>query len=100
MPTIGLFDQHPPFPKEVPTADVPHLSLGKLLSDDNSVESELLFKACRNYGFFLLNLQGSPEGEALLRDAEAMFELNRELHDLDLEEKMKYAYSPPTQLFG
>ena len=50
--------------------------------------------------FFHLNLEGHSESERLLKDAEAMFELNRQDHGIELNERMRYAYSPPHQLFG
>ena len=98
MPTAKLFSQIPPFPDDVPTADLPHVSLTKLLSNDES-ESSKLFQACRTAGFVQLNLKGSTEGEALLTEAETLFNVNREVNDLSMEEKMRYAYKPPN-LFG
>jgi hypothetical protein len=99
MPTKTLFELLPPFPNNVPIANIPRLSLNKLFANE-SFESERLYDACRTYGFFHLNLEGPSGGESLLKDAEAMYELDRRIHRLEQVEKMKYAYSPPSQLFG
>ena len=99
MPTARLFNQYAPFAKDISTANTACLSFHKLLSND-AAESEKLFDACRTYGFFHLNLEGHCESERLLEDAEAMFELDRQVHEMELDEKMRYAYSPPHQLFG
>lgn len=99
MPTYQYFDKLPPFPNDVLMVDLPHLSFSKLLSRDNG-ESKKLFEACRTHGFFLLDLQDTPDGETLLREAEKMFELNRAIHDLEMVEKMKFAFQPAKSLFG
>ena len=99
MPTAKLFSQIPPFPDNVPTANLGTLSFTKLLSNDQT-ESEELFRSCQEAGFFQLDLHGSPEGEALLREAEELFELNREVSELSTEEKMKYVWNAPKSLFG
>ena len=65
VPMRLCFDQYAPFPDHVPRANIASLSFDKLLSNDAS-ESEKLFEACRTYGFFHLNLQGSSESERLL----------------------------------
>jgi len=57
-------------------------------------------KACRAAGFMFLGLYGTPEGESLLKDAEALFEVNHQGYDLSLEEKMKYVYKFPDNLLG
>lgn len=99
MPTQSYFSQFPPFPDDVPIAQLPHVVYKKLLAADVA-ESTALFDAFRTTGFCLLDLQGCSEGETLLKEAEKVFKLNQEIHDLDLEEKMKYAFQPPKSLFG
>ena len=98
MPTAKLFDQIPPFPDDVPTVNLPHVSFAKLLSNVES-ESSKLFQACQAAGFIQLDLRGSAQGEVLLAEAETLFDISREVNDLSLDEKMKYAYKPPS-LFG
>lgn len=99
MPTQKYFNKYPPFPSDVLTAQLPRLSLSKLLDNDGA-ESDALFKACRSMGFFLLDFQGCTEGETFLKKAEKMFDLNEEVNAMDVDELMKHAYQPPHSLFG
>ena len=55
---------------------LPSLSLSKVL-ENGAFESEQLFRACRETGFFLLNLTGSSAGETMLDDAENVFRSGR-----------------------
>lgn len=80
---------YPGFPSDVPTALLSKLRLQKLISADEE-ESQKLFESCRNSGFFLLDLQGSSEGERMLRDVGEMFKLAVPLFALDTDTKMKY----------
>ena len=99
MPTKKYFSTCPAFPDDVPTAQLPSISLAKLASQDED-ESRQLFHACTALGFFLLDFQGTPEGEAFVEEAEKIFELNEEVHALDYEEKMKHPFKPPDDFFG
>jgi hypothetical protein len=99
MPTQQHFDKYPSFPREISAAKLPCLSFSKLLGHEES-ESDALFEACRAVGFFLLDFKGCVEGEAFLRKAETMFDLNEEVNAMDVNELMKYAYKPPHSLFG
>lgn len=99
MPTAKAFEAVPPFPDDVPVYELPRLSLSKLISDDPE-QSRELFDSFRTHGFALLDMQGCVEGEALLAEAEKMFEITRQVTvDLALEEKMKYEASPRS-IFG
>lgn len=99
MPTQSYFSQFPPFPDNVPTAQLPPIAYKKLLTADMA-ESTALFDAFRATGFCLLDLRGCAEGETFLKEAESVFRVNQEIHDLDLGEKMKYAFQLPKSLFG
>src|SRR5437879_494085 len=99
MPTQAYFDKYPPFPSNVPVAELPRLSFAKLQDQDRE-ESDALFDACRAMGFFLLDFRGCSEGDAFLKEAERMFDLNEEVNMLNGEELMKYLYQPPHSLFG
>jgi hypothetical protein len=99
MPTEESFAQSPPFPDDAPIADIPVIFYKGLLSN-SSTESEKLFNACREHGFFLLNLRDSEEGEALLKDAESMFKISNATFDLGQDELMKYVCNPPRDLRG
>lgn len=94
------FNNVPPFPSDVPTIDLRCLSYNKLLAEDVA-ESEQLFKSCKENGFFLLNLQGSNEGDEMLELAKFAFQLSEDLSmKSDKEELEKYAWKPPGSIFG
>lgn len=99
MPTEEIFAQAPPFPNNVPIAEVPVISY-KSLQENSPSESEKLFNASREHGIFLLNLRDSEEGEALLKDAESMFKISNAVFDLEQSELIKYAFNPPRDLRG
>ena len=98
MPTPKYFSRCPAFP-DVPVANIPTLSF-KNLQNDSDTESGKLYKACREYGFFLIDLKDSLEGERLLLDAEKMFDTTAETLGLEREVLDKYAYNPPKDLLG
>ena len=93
MPTSSLFNQYPPFPEDVPVISLPRLSYAKLLSLD-AAESNALFRASLDHGFFLINLTDTSEGESLLKDVETAFAIGRSFFDLALEEKSKIPSNP------
>ena len=99
MPTIDRFNKYPPFPTDVPVADLRCLSFTKLLADEES-ESEGLFRSCRETGFFLVDLRGTSEGETMLKHADIAFDLNKKIFELGQEELTKHAFQPPVSLFG
>ena len=80
-------------------ADIPRLSLTKLLEND-ALESEQLFRACRETGFFLLDLTGSRVGENMLDDAENIFGLSQKILGLEQEELGKFPFKPKLSLYG
>ncbi|MCJ1471416.1 hypothetical protein MMC13_000055 [Lambiella insularis] len=80
----------PSFPSDVPTAQLKKLSYRNLLSD-HTRESEALFDSCKTYGFFLLDLQETEEGEEVLKDVAEMFQMGKALFDLPIDTKSKYA---------
>ena len=96
MPTAKYFEKIPAFPEDISVAAIPIISLAGL-ADDNS---DTLFNACQAHGFFLLDLQGTADGEALLKDAETMFDLNTSLYALDEEVLLQHKFQPPGNLLG
>lgn len=97
---------NPPFPDTVPTAPLLRISLQKLLQHDVE-EEDRFWSACCDLGFFYLDLRtssdhvnGDVDGEGLLRDADALFEVAREFFDLPVEEKVKYDFSEERSYFG
>lgn len=96
MPTPDYFRQYPPFPSpkqrnDIPALALPRLQLKKLLSsvsvsvsgsgsgyeneekEEEQCESKALFDACARLGFFMLDLRGCDEVEALLEEVEMGF---------------------------
>ena len=90
MVSQKFFDSLPPFPKDIPTADVPKFSLAKLSSGD-STYARKLFETCRTTGFFLLEMGGDESGDDMIKDIDAMFNITNNIFDLDIKEKSKYA---------
>ena len=99
MPTTRVFNAQPSFPDDMPIATLETISLMKLLAYD-MLESEKLFGACRETGFFFLDMTDSEQGEIMLHHAEEAFDLDAAILDLDQEELSKYAFRPPSDLFG
>lgn len=93
------FSDLPPFPDNVQTAPLLRLSLEKLLANDKA-ETQRLFQACEEIGFFYLNLEDSETGSSLLEDADKLFQVGENLFDLDLAEKQKYDFSQQKSYFG
>lgn len=99
MPTAKYFDKCPPFPSNVPVVPLPTVSLYDL-ENNSGYEMEKLFQACREWGFFFLDLKDSERGRALLADGEKMFDLTEETYALDKSILDNYAYNPPHDLTG
>ena len=99
MPTEKYFGKYPAFPDNVPVAQLPTISLAKLISQDEH-ESRELFHACNATGFFLLDFRGTQEGEVFIDETETVFELNEKFYALPQEEKIKHAFRPPGDLMG
>lgn len=89
----------PPFPEDIPTAPLVRLSLKKLINGDEH-ESQRLFHASQDLGFFYLDLQDHPTGEAVLRDVDELFCVGHQLFNLELEEKQTYDFSGEKSYFG
>lgn len=99
QPVANNFSDLPLFPDNVQTAPLLRLSLEKLLANDQA-ETQRLFQACKEIGFFYLNLEGSETGSSLLKDADKLFQVGENLFDLDLAEKQKYDFSQQKSYFG
>jgi hypothetical protein len=86
-----VFPGLPPFPSDIPTAPLLRLSLARLRTEQD--ESDALFKAAKELGFFYFDMRGDQLGEALLDESEKLFGVERELYSMDEEELMKHDYS-------
>jgi isopenicillin N synthase-like dioxygenase len=102
-PQHDAFPDLPPFPDNIPTAPLLRISLEKLLNHD-SEEQERCWKACCDLGFFYLDLRTAIgqtiDGEALLKDADHLFEVMTDFYDLDVQEKVKYDFKDQGSYFG
>jgi hypothetical protein len=100
MPTSKYFSKIPEFPSGVKVIDIPTVSFENLKRGSEQ-DSEDLFEASREYGFFLLDLRNSEEGESLLKGAETIFDLAAATFALGPEVlEAEYAYNPPKSLLG
>ena len=84
------FDALPPFPSNVPTAEVPKFSLSMLSSGDAAYARDV-FMTCCTTGFFLLDMGGDKVGDDMIKQIEAMFDISNSTFDLDIEEKTRYS---------
>ncbi|KAL1854846.1 hypothetical protein VTK73DRAFT_8683 [Phialemonium thermophilum] len=90
---------YPPFPDGVDTAPLVSISLAKL-EDDDVRESQNLFKASRELGFFYLNMLGSTLGEQIVQEAEQLNEVQERFSALPNEEKDRFAREKLDPFFG
>ncbi|MCJ1321121.1 hypothetical protein MMC15_006465 [Xylographa vitiligo] len=93
------FSNIPPFPNDVSCAPLLKLSFKKLQNGDGE-ESDRLFEASKQLGFFYLDLRDSLEGDSILEDVDHLFRIGEQLFDLDVEEKQKYDFSGEKSYFG
>ncbi|KAI7473083.1 Clavaminate synthase-like protein [Hortaea werneckii] len=114
------FDGLPPFPKNVPTAPLLRLNLNRLLQGDGQ-ETERLWNACRDIGFFYLDLRDGQarkgdsfqeeddddkavatqfDGNGLLEGSADLFDLGEKVFMLPTEEKQQYDFKDRGSYFG
>ena len=79
----------PPFADGIKTAPLVSISLAKLESGDKET-SDAFFKACKELGFFYLELFGSELGEKMVTEAEKLNALQKEFFKMPNEVKDKY----------
>ena len=83
--------QYPPFPPGLPTAALLSISLAELQNPrTEQAEATRFFAACRDLGFFYLDLFGSDLGERIVVQAEELQLLQQEFYALSHEEKDLY----------
>ena len=112
-PVNTNFPDIPPFPKTVATAPLLRISLQKLAAGDEAEQAKL-WEACCDLGFFYLdmrmdghgpvNVDQQPEnaldGDAVLKEADKLFDFMKELYALPYEEKSKYDLKDKGIYFG
>lgn len=79
----------PPFAEDVKTAPLVSVSLAKLEANDKEA-SDAFFKACKDLGFFYLDMVGSKLGETIVTEAEELNKVQKEFFKLPNEVKDVY----------
>ncbi|KAL7425264.1 hypothetical protein Q5752_000952 [Cryptotrichosporon argae] len=80
---------YPPFPAGARTAPLVSVSLAALEAGD-AAASAAFFAACKELGFFYLDLLGSELGEAIVRESEELHALQQEFFRLPFDVKNQY----------
>ena len=97
MASAALFESQAPFPDDVPVANIPKISLLRLVAGS---DAKAMFDACCKLGFFLLDLTGDPVGEKMIKDIDGIFEVARQTMQLSTTEKERYAIDIPHDYLG
>jgi isopenicillin N synthase-like dioxygenase len=79
----------PPFAEGIKTAPLVSVPFAKLETGDKEAR-DAFFKACKELGFFYLDLVGSELGETIVEAAEKLNALQKEFFKLPNEVKDKY----------
>ena len=97
----GMTSHHlyPPFPEGLETAPLVSISLARLESKDDA-ESNTLFKASRNLGFFYLDLNDSNLGRLIITGAEQLKDIQQTFYSRPQSEKTRYAREKIDPFFG
>jgi hypothetical protein len=89
MPSISQLI--PPFPSHLPTASLEVFDFDRLLGNDPD-ETQRLFATCKDKGFFYLRNHNV--------DVLSAFQFGKDLMDIPLEEKQKYAMGTGSNYMG
>lgn len=73
MASQKYFDTITPFPSDLPTIDFKEIPISGLMSGDPKAAKDLL-EACKDLGFFLLELSGKEFGEQIVKEVDAVFD--------------------------
>lgn len=89
--TSSAFPNIPPFPDNVPTAPLLRLNFSALQTSES--ERADFLQACKDLGFFYLDLRGDSLGEKLLAESDQLFGVGEALFKEGVEELSKYDFS-------
>jgi isopenicillin N synthase-like dioxygenase len=89
MPPLTSHHLLPAFPDDIKTAPLVSVSFKDLENNDSNA-STALFKACKELGFFYLDLFGSELGEKIVGESEKLNTLQKEFFELPNEVKDVY----------
>jgi hypothetical protein len=92
------FRELPPFPDDIPTAPLHRLSLSALRKTDT--ESEALFAASKNLGFFYLDLRDDDLGNALIQESDQVFGIGPDIFDLGRDKLAEYDHAAKGSIMG
>lgn len=93
MHTLKCFDECPEFLADILIVDIPTISYLKL-QNYTAKESENLYKAYREHGFLLLDLNNS-EGKQLLEDVEIIHNISIDIFNFGPETSINYKLNIP-----
>ncbi|KAI0188237.1 oxidoreductase [Astrocystis sublimbata] len=99
MASSRLFEGIPPFPDNIPTAEIATISLSDLRNGDASASGNLLASA-QHLGFFLLDLSGDETGNKVVDEIDRLFDSTRVVMNLSDEVKHEYRNDPPRNFLG
>lgn len=85
-------EDYPPFPADLKTIDLQTISLQKIQNAD-SAEQDRMFAACKNWGFFYLDLAQSDQGELISQGAAQVARVAEGVMALPLQEKEQYPFA-------
>jgi hypothetical protein len=88
----------PPFPDDISTAPLHRLSLSALRK--TVAESEALFAASKNLGFFYLDLRDDDLGNALIQGSDQVFGIGPDIFDLGREKLAEYDHAAKGSIMG
>lgn len=92
--------QYPSFPSDLKTIHLETISLQKIQNNDQQ-EHDRMFKACKTWGFFYLNLSHSDQGQIINQGADSIARVAEKIMRLPLEEKLRYSLNPKQrEIFG
>jgi hypothetical protein len=99
MASEHLFTDIPAFPDDVPIASMTTVPLESLRSQDGTA-AEALLGACRELGFFLLDLGSDETGKLLIEIIDQLFVACKETMNLSGEVKREYQHDFPRSFLG
>ncbi|KJZ80515.1 hypothetical protein HIM_00365 [Hirsutella minnesotensis 3608] len=99
MASEALFREIPAFPEDVPLMEMKTVSLASLHAGDSEAV-ERMFEACKELGFFLLDLHGDDLGDKMVEEIDRLFGVGKDIMDLPPEVKQPCLHDIPKSFLG
>lgn len=99
MASAKKFESIPPFPEDLPTIEIPAVPLGGLLSGDPAVATNI-FNACKDIGFFLVDLSNDETGQKITSEVDQIFDLAKDTMTSSEQVKKDYHAVPGQGIVG